>query len=451
MVVCGALGLLLTAVAITPAEAATIRDGQWHLDGMRANEMWQVSTGKGVTVAVIDSGVKASHPDLQGQVLAGKNLAPDDPGDAHADYEGHGTAMASAIAGTGRSNGGTGAYGLAPDAKILPIRIPDTRPLEDQFRGSTVSNAATAEAIRFAVDSKAKIINLSVGWYYSSEKLAEAVRDAIDRGSLIFAAVGNDGNSDVQYPAGTPGVVGVAAVDRDATRSKSSQYGPQVDLAAPGVDIVTACTGKTGYCEGTGTSQASALASASAALIWSAHPTWTNNQVLRVLINTAGGPTNGDNRNDYLGYGVVRPRIALKTPGDPGPADEYPLPDLAEAAQKADASASAAAAASAAPSPASSEPEPSSTTDDKPVATAASGNDNSTLWVTLGLAAAALLGAAIAVPLLLARRRKNLTPGTPAPLMPGPPAPAAPYPSPYQPPSTGGGSGAEPFDNPYKR
>ncbi|WP_332328199.1 S8 family serine peptidase [Streptomyces sp. WMMC940] len=160
-----------------------------------------------------------------------------------------------------------------------------------------------------------------------------AVKYALDHGALIFAAVGNSGDADntVYHPAATPGVVGVGAVGKDLSKTEESQYGRQVDLAAPGEETVQACTGKSGICTGHGTSPATALASASAALIWTKHPDWTNNQVLRVLLNTAGAPTSGEKRNDHIGYGIVRPRIALTNPGDPGPADEYPLPDLAAA------------------------------------------------------------------------------------------------------------------------
>lgn len=163
-----------------------------------------------------------------------------------------------------------------------------------------------------------------------------AVKYALSKGKLIFAGVGNDGDTTnaVLYPAATPGVVGVGAVDRDGAAAKMSQHGPQVDVSAPGVDLVTACARETGLCTSSGTSDATALASASAALLWSVHPTWTNNQILRVLLNTAGKPVDGVERNDYIGYGVVRPRIALPTPGDPGPPDVYPLPDLAAAAAK---------------------------------------------------------------------------------------------------------------------
>ncbi|MFD8579462.1 type VII secretion-associated serine protease mycosin [Streptomyces virginiae] len=367
------VGLLLAGVAATPAHADTIRSQQWHLDAMKADEIWKISTGKGVSVAVIDSGVK-DVPELEGQVLAGKDFASSAGGDERTDARDHGTSMASLIAGTGRHPTGDGAYGLAPGVKIIPIRIPaDQNPATPSW----------AEAIRFAADSDAKIISISQGMASAPKNdgaRAEAVKYALSKGKLIFASVGNTGNStnEVEYPGATPGVVGVAAVEASGEPTKESQHGPQVDLSAPGIDIVSACNAKSGVCKGRGTSAATALASASAALLWSAHPDWTNNQVLRVLLNTAGKPADGAERNDFVGYGVVRPRIAVPTPGDPGPADVYPLPDLA-ASQAGAKSPSAAASAASSPAPQAEEKK----------------EGNSLLWVGLGLGACVLIGGAV--------------------------------------------------------
>ncbi|MFD9428845.1 type VII secretion-associated serine protease mycosin [Streptomyces sp. NPDC060054] len=397
--------LVLLLVGAAPASADSVRGDQWHLDAMKAEEMWAVSTGADVTVAVIDTGVDASNADLLGQVLKGKDLSPGSPGDERDDYDTHGTAMAGLIAGTGKSNGGNGAFGLAPGVKILPIRMRDDAGKVNGATGSKNFSEDVSAGIRFAADSGAKVINVSQGNQAGSQELSDAVKYALEKGSLIFAAVGNTGNSGnlAQYPSATPGVVGVSAIDRDLKRSKESQYGTQVDLAAPGVEMVHACGGETGICKSRGTSDASALASASAALIWSKHPDWTNNQVLRVMLNTAGGPVSGDERTDAIGYGIVRPRIALKTPGDPGPADVYPLPDLAAAES---------AKPSAEPSPAKGGSEANET----PAAAAPAADDeagNTALWVGLGVGAAALIGGVVAVTVVRSRRRSAATSAVP--------------------------------------
>ncbi|MFB6824727.1 type VII secretion-associated serine protease mycosin [Streptomyces virginiae] len=372
------VGLLLAGVAATPAHADTVRSQQWHLNAMKADDIWKISKGKGVTVAIIDDGVK-EIPELEGQIVPGADFVSQG-GDGRNDKSGHGTGLAAVIAATGKHPSGDGGFGLAPGVKILPIRVTNTE----------LATPSWVAAIRFAADSDAKIINLSLGIEGTPEKdraRAEAVKYALSKGKLVFAAVGNSGDvgNEVEYPGATPGVVGVGATDAKGKATAESQHGPQVDLAAPGIDIVTACSGKTGLCKTTGTSDASALASASAALIWSAHPEWTNNQVLRVLLNTAGKPVDGSQRNDYIGYGIVRPRIALQTPGDPGPADVYPLPDLAaaDAAKKPSASADAKAPDAAASAPA---------------AQAGEKRTGSVLpWIALGLGACVLIGGAVAV------------------------------------------------------
>ncbi|MEV8064702.1 type VII secretion-associated serine protease mycosin [Streptomyces sp. NPDC085995] len=367
---------------------------------MHAEEMWRTSTGEGITVAVIDTGVDPTNPDLKGRVLDGKDLAPAErAGDEHTDYDGHGTGMAGLIAGTGAYGGGKGAFGLAPGVKILPVRMPGPSDING-FAGPSYFS----KAIRYATDSGAQVINISMTQQLNSPELTAAVQYALSHGSLIFAGVGNDGakGNPVEYPAATPGVVGVAAVGKNLRRTSESEFGPQVDMAAPGDEMVHACGGKTGLCKGHGTSDASAIASASAALIWSKHPTWTNNQVLRVMLNTIGGPTDGAKRNDSIGYGIVRPRIALKTPGDPGPADVYPLPDLAAAASP---SSSPSAKSPAAKGESGSTPD--SDTSAAAAPSAEKGRDgDTTLWIALGVGAVVVLGGA-AVALVLARRRRS--------------------------------------------
>ncbi|MEU5180990.1 type VII secretion-associated serine protease mycosin [Streptomyces longwoodensis] len=388
-----ALLLLLVGATAAPTAAASTRQEQWFLDAMHAEEMWKISTGKGITVAVIDSGVNSANPDLAGRVLPGEDFAEDQPGDEHTDYNGHGTGMAGLIAATGAYGGGKGAYGLAPGAKVLPVRMPKAETAANQAAGDERFNDIAPRAIRYAVDAGARVINISLGHVEGSPQLTAAVKYALEKGALVFASVGNSGNTtnQAEYPAATPGVVGVAAVGKDLRRTAESEFGPQVDMAAPGDDLVYACGGKTGLCEGHGTSGATALASASAALIWSVHPDWTNNQVLRVMLNTLGAPTDGAKRNDSIGYGIVRPRIALTDPGDPGPADVYPLPDLK-------------ATASASPSTAPSEADKGA--DTAPAAAREEGGD-SVPWVAVVIGVAVLLAAVIAGVIVVARRRRR--------------------------------------------
>ncbi|WP_405795765.1 type VII secretion-associated serine protease mycosin [Streptomyces longwoodensis] len=404
-----ALALMLAGIGTAQAAVQDTRSQQWFLDVMHADEMWRISTGEGVKVAVVDTGVDPSNPDLKGRVLPGKDFADKQQGDEHTDYDGHGTGMAGLIAGTGAYDGGKGAYGLAPGVSIVPVRMPNLHD-DNPFSGP----AYLAKAIRYAADSGARVINISSSTPAHAPELDAAAKYAMARGSLIFAAVGNSGDEGnvPEYPAATPGVVGVAAVGKDFRRTEWSQYGSQVDMAAPGVDMVHACGGKTGLCESEGTSDATALASASAALIWSVHPDWTNNQVLRVMLNTLGAPTDGAKRNDSIGYGIVRPRIALTNPGDPGPADVYPLPDLK-------------AAASAPPSTAPSE----KGADTKPAA-AQDVDGDSIPWVAVAAGAAVLLTGVIAGVVVVTRRRRRAAVAPPTAV-----SGQVPYPAPgYGPP-----------------
>nr|BFD84876.1 type VII secretion-associated serine protease mycosin [Streptomyces sp. Xyl84] len=391
-----AAGMLLVGAAALPAHAESVRGQQWFLDAMKAEQMWKTSTGQGITVAVLDTGVNADHPDLAGRILPGKDMASTERGDEHTDYEGHGTSMAGFIAATGARAGGHGAFGLAPGTKILPVRLPRVEKLDPGVADKEFATAM-ATGIRYATDHGAKVINISQASTVGGTELTSAVKYALDKGALVFAGVGNDGDkgNPVMYPAATPGAVGVAAIGKNLKKTAESEFGPQVDMAAPGEDMVEACGGRTGLCTSHGTSDATALASASAALIWSAHPTWTNNQVLRVMLNTIGAPVDGSKRTDSIGYGIVRPRIALTEPGNPGPADQYPLPDF--------------------PVRASAAPSVSPSTgygDSKEHQAAGARNDSSSstgTWVAAGAGAVIVAGAAAG---FAAMRRRKRTAGT---------------------------------------
>lgn len=297
------------------AGADSVQSQQWYLKPMQAEKMWKVSTGKGIKVAVVDTGVDSSVKSLRGRVLPGKDLSGA-PGDETRDDVGHGTTMAELIAGSGE--GGT-LKGLAPDAKIIPIKGKF-----DGVKGPTQLNTR-AKAIRAAADSDAQVINMSFGGG-PNDDLEKAVKYALKKDKLLLASTGNyakKGNFD-SYPAAYPGVAAVAAIDKTGKVAEFSTHGEHTALSGPGVGIPGRCDGnKKQYCTEVGTSHATAIASASAALIWSHHPDWTANQVLRVLLKTGDL---ADEPSIYVGHGAVRPRMnLLEGKGDPGDPDISPL------------------------------------------------------------------------------------------------------------------------------
>ncbi|MCT7355124.1 S8 family serine peptidase [Streptomyces sp. 15-116A] len=376
---------ILSAGLAPGAVAADVRSKQWYLSAMGAEEMWKVSTGKGVKVAVVDTGVNPDTPSLKGQVLTNdvpKTLSYK----ATVDYAGHGTSMAELIAGTGE---GDSLRGLAPDAKIVPYRVA----LKGIDKAEYKKAPDISKVIRAIADSDVKIINMSFGGRIDEPGLDEAVKYAHDKGKLLFAGTGNEAQKDgeIEYPARYPYVVGVAASDESGKVGKFSAYGNYVDLAAPGLNVPVWCDETfRSYCPGIyGTSIATAIASASAALIWSAHPDWTANQVLGSLIDTAGRDWAKDDPSIYLGYGLTRPRrVLVNSNYHPGPPNTDPLAkENARGVVNADGE----------PVSASKEPEPepsqgTSADRDHTSATAseAETSDNTTLWVTAGVAAALL-------------------------------------------------------------
>ncbi|MEV6330842.1 S8 family serine peptidase [Streptomyces sp. NPDC051909] len=305
-------------VAAPAATADDMRSRQWYLDAMKADELWKVATGKGITVAVLDTGVDSTLPELRGKVLPGRNFDTGGLGRVDdKDRDRHGTNMALAIAGTGADGG---VKGIAPGAGILPVKTGDYA-----FNGWKTM----FQGIRYAVDNGARVINISSGGVADEAEAREwqsTVDYAVQKGALIFAASGNDGRERRNvYPASVPGVVAVGAVDTKGKVAKFSDYGSYVDLVAPGIEMPGRCPNdKNKFCGFWGTSHSAAIASGTAALIWSAHPEWTRNQVLRVMMETAGhtGPV----PSPYIGYGSVRPaQVLLEGKGNPGDPDVDPL------------------------------------------------------------------------------------------------------------------------------
>ncbi|MEU1401342.1 S8 family serine peptidase [Streptomyces sp. NPDC005728] len=363
---------------------------------MGADDIWKISTGEGVKVAVIDSGVNPATSSLKGQVLVDEVPKSVSYHVTH-DKAGHGTSMAEIIAGTGA---GGGIKGLAPSAKIIPFRIDggDLRGAEEISR-----TPDEAEAIRAAADSDAKIINMSYEGGPSGDEVEAAVKYAVSKGKLLFASIGNTGDkgNGASYPANYPGVIGVAAINKSGTVGKFSTHGNYVDLAAPGVSIPSWCDGTfTEYCDSQGTSPASAIASASAALVWSAHPDWTGNQVLRTLIDTAARSWSKDEPSKYLGYGGVRPRrVLINKDINPGKADVDPL-----ASENYDGTSATASRSAESPSGKPTKNTGSASGPTSAAAKDSNSSSNTQTWLIIGAAAAVLVigGAGFAV--LRARR-----------------------------------------------
>lgn len=317
----------LVAVALaaaTPATASatpppdTCRDPEgprgvvtqlpWAQQLLDLTRTWPHSTGAGVTVAVVDSGVDADHPQLQGKVLPGKDFfqGRDLPGNF--DCVSHGTAVASIIA--AKAKQGVGFRGVAPDAAILPVRITD-RELSDNGRPTQVDPNAIAAGIRYAADQGARVINLSLSGYGDYTPIKDAVAYAQQRDVLLVAAVGNraDLGPVPSFPAEYDGVLGVGSIDIAGAKAQGSQVGPYVDLVAPGEDVVAASR-VAGHDYWKGTSFATPFVSGVAALVRSAYPKLTAPQVAARILATADPARGGRSSLEY-GAGIVDPYRAV--------------------------------------------------------------------------------------------------------------------------------------------
>jgi type VII secretion-associated serine protease mycosin len=272
-----------------------------QLAPLHAARAWRHSTGDGVIVAVLDSGVDAEHPDLAGRVLPGQDYV-DGSTDGRVDPVGHGTTVASLVAG-----GGDPALGLAPDARILPVRV-----LDENNRYQHASTVA--QGVIWAVDHGADVINLSLGGQRDSEALANALAYAMANDVVVVACTGNLTGEDVPrvwYPAREPGVIAVAGITfngREPSSWPSSLIGPETVLAAPA--MVTGAQAGGGYREVQGTSFSSALVTGAAALVRARWPELPAGDVVHRLVATAedlGSP----GRDPEYGYGAVDPVAAL--------------------------------------------------------------------------------------------------------------------------------------------
>ncbi|NQX34297.1 S8 family serine peptidase [Herbiconiux sp. VKM Ac-2851] len=326
LLVVGALAaapLAATAPA-APARADSIRDAEYWLSDYGYRAAWDVTEGEGATVAVIDTGVDGSVPELQDAVVDGTDVSgigsPDGQKPVGTSPE-HGTMVASLIAGRGTGSG-DGVLGVAPKASLLSISVA-------LGEGSVDSDEQIAEAVRWAVDHGADVINMSLtrnslDW---PESWDEAFSYAFDNDVVVVAAAGNrgSGTTEVGAPATIPGVVAVAGVDKQGEASfDASSQGITIAVAAPSEQLVGVIPGGT-HVIWDGTSAAAPLVSGLAALVKSAHPELSADDVINRIVATAvpkGEPVPGP----IYGYGLVDAEAAVSASVAPVAAN--PVGDL---------------------------------------------------------------------------------------------------------------------------
>ncbi|WP_328548229.1 S8 family peptidase [Streptomyces platensis] len=322
------------------ASADQTRKDQWPLTVFGVDDIWKASTGKGVTVAVIDDPVDGSHRDLKGNVLPGKSFIAGGTADHPYGKREHGTAMASLIAGHGHGpGGGDGVKGLAPDAKVLPVGIDLGDP--DGGSDSSGETMSYAEPLRYAVDHGATVVNMS---FMTDDVVpSDAEQAAIDYARkhdvLVVAGSGNSGVSSPRNPAVARGVLAVGAADIDLKVWKFSNYGSHIKLLAPGLHIRSAGV-ETPYRLANGTSDSTAYVSAAAALVRSKFPDLTAGQVANRLVKTAVLPDSMKGKklpDSHYGYGIVNPWQAL-IKKMPAGSENGPLPALKDGSSKASGS-----------------------------------------------------------------------------------------------------------------
>jgi thermitase len=269
---------------------------EWHITKIGANTAWDVSQGSGVTIAILDTGVNGTHPDLTSQMVPGWNFYNNTSNTS--DVKGHGTWVAGAAAAT--SNNGIGVAGVAGKAKIMPIRISDT--------SGTAYWSHIAQGITWAADHGARVANISYEGLPKSSSIISAAQYMRSKGGLVVVAAGNCSCNAGITP--TTSMISVSATDANDVRASFSSYGTYVAMSAPGHYVYTTQMGG-GYTQGIGTSFASPVVAGTIALMMSAKPTMSNTQIESLLFSTATD-LGAAGRDIYFGYGRVNAAVAVQ-------------------------------------------------------------------------------------------------------------------------------------------
>lgn len=330
----------------TPGDRAFVSSPSYLVERLGLEQAWEFTRGQGVTVAVVDSGIDADNAHFADALVPGASTFGDGSARADDDLFGHGTAVAGIIA--ARTVDGSGVVGIAPAAKLMPVRAFESSPEDGQSSRDVVGPSAqsVAAGIRWAADNGAQIINVSLSDDQSADLYADAVNYAHARGSLVIASAGNRNTADSNrpdpanfYPGELPGALAVAAVLKDGAWSAESSYaGTHVDVAAPGQSMPSAYISG-GDCvfngDSASSSYATAVVSGAAALVAARYPDESPDQWAFRLTQAAMRVAPAE-PSDTVGWGEVRPVEALALvddgtlPGPPSPAFDAPDPEPEE-------------------------------------------------------------------------------------------------------------------------
>jgi len=280
----------------------TAKQTNWVRPALALDRVTPLGSGSGQKIAVLSTGVDGQHAQLRGRVDAGASVVPGVPGAGNTDCSGLGTQVAGAVA--GGQLGDTGVIGVAPNARIVPIRVADQR------AGSAVSPAVLAAGINAAVNAKVDVICVPMVAYTDSEELEAAVRAAIAAGIPVVAASGDPSGEDnpKPYPASSPGVIAVTALNASGSVVDRAGSGDFVTLGAPGAAVVTLQTGS-GLVVVDGTGVAAGYVAGAVALLRARNAKSSPAAIERQLTATAT-PTQPTSRNKALA-GMVNPYRAL--------------------------------------------------------------------------------------------------------------------------------------------
>ena len=278
---------------------------EWHLPKVFATTAWSYSLGTGVTIAILDSGVDSSHPDLSAQLVPGWNFY--DNNSNTSDVTGHGTAVAGTAAAA--SDNGIGVSSIAGGARIMPVRIADPT---GYAYWSTV-----AQGITWAADHGARVASLSYQGASASSTIISAAQYLRSKGGVLIVAAGNTGAID--NTASTPYITVVSATDQNDAFCSFSTYGSFVDISAPGTGIISTMKGG-GYGTFSGTSFSTPIVAASAALVIAKRPDFAPSQIDSTLLSTATD-LGAAGRDIYFGYGRVNAAAAVQQAATASTAD----------------------------------------------------------------------------------------------------------------------------------